>query len=259
MKVMTFNLRTDNLLDIRNPWNKRASMVYKVINQYDCDIIGVQELKNNMLKVMEENLENYTIVGEARTKKFFSERNDILIKKEHIIKEYNTFWLSKNPDQEGSSQWHSLFPRICTTALVKLKEGAEVRVYNTHLDCLSPWAREFGLKKISQVIEKNYDKENTPVILMGDFNANPTSKIIRNFTGGIYSKKNFIAVQEFDRNMYNESTMSKFKGNSKGMHIDYIFLSEEFNIKGTEIIKYNEEGKYPSDHYPLMAEIEIKY
>ena len=49
--------------------------------------------------------------------------------------------------------------------------------------------------------------------------------------------------------------MGTFKGREKGMHIDYIFVSEEFNIKHVEIIRNNINGKYPSDHYPIMATI----
>ena len=50
MKVMTFNLRTDFLLDINNRWNKRKEIVYDILNNNDCDIIGVQELNNKMFK-----------------------------------------------------------------------------------------------------------------------------------------------------------------------------------------------------------------
>ena len=53
------------------------------------------------------------------------------------------------------------------------------------------------------------------------------------------------------------STLSKFKGKKKGLHIDYIFVTEEFNVRKSEIIYYNKSGKYPSDHYPISAELEI--
>ncbi len=55
-----------------------------------------------------------------------------------------------------------------------------------------------------------------------------------------------------------KSTMSKFKGKEKGLHIDYIFVSEDLEIVDVNIIKDNIDGKYPSDHYPLVADIRIK-
>lgn len=257
MRVMTFNLRTDFILDINNRWKHRSDIVYEVIKRYNCDIIGVQELTEKMLNDIKENINNYNIVGKARSQKLFIERNDILVSKKHKIIEYDTFWLSNNPNKQGSSVWYSMYPRICTTAVIELENNKIIRVYNTHLDCLLPKAREYGLKKIGEYIEKQYKKDKLPIILMGDFNANPNSKLIRNFSNGNYSTNKFIAVQEFKKDIYGISTMSKFRGNKKGYHIDYIFISEEFKIIDTNIIDYNKNGKYPSDHYPVIADLEV--
>ena len=47
--------------------------------------------------------------------------------------------------------------------------------------------------------------------------------------------------------------MSKFKGKENGLHIDYIFVSEDLEIVDVDIVKYNDNGSYPSDHYPLIS------
>ncbi len=257
MKVMTFNLRSDNILDIHNRWRKRKSIVCDVINKYECDIIGLQEVTNQMEEDLKENIRDYNIFGEGRTKKLFLEKNNLLIKNNYLIEEPKTFWLSQTPDKRGSSIWYSLFPRICTTAIIEVETGVRIRVYNTHLDCLLPYAREYGLKIIAKAMEEYQKKEELPCILMGDFNATPNSKLIKNFSKGLYSNKYFIAVQELDKELYKESTMGMFRGKEKGMHIDYIFVSEEFTIKDVKIIKDSIEGKYPSDHYPIIAEITL--
>ena len=258
MRVMSFNLRSDFILDFKNRWDKRKHIVYEVIDKYDCDIIGVQEVTNKMFDDIIDNFKSYTIVGSARSKKYFSERNNLFVKNKNKIIKHNTFWLSKSPDKVGSQLWYSLYPRICTTAVVELENGDKVRVYNTHLDCFLPQARDFGLKKLSQFIDKNRKEEKLPVIVMGDFNATPDSKIIKKFTAGEYNTDRFVAVQEVKRELYKKSTMSKFKGKENGLHIDYIFVSEEFEILNVEIVKYNENGRYPSDHYPVFEEIKFK-
>lgn len=258
MRVMSFNLRSDFILDFKNRWDKRKHIVYEVIDKYDCDIIGVQEVTNKMFDDIIDNFKSYTIVGSARSKKYFSERNNLFVKNKNKIIKHNTFWLSKSPDKVGSQLWYSLYPRICTTAVVELENGDKVRVYNTHLDCFLPQARDFGLKKLSQFIDKNRKEEKLPVIVMGDFNATPDSKIIKKFAAGEYNTDRFVAVQEVKRELYKKSTMSKFKGKENGLHIDYIFVSEEFEIINVEIVKYNENGRYPSDHYPVFAEIKFK-
>lgn len=257
MKVMTFNLRTDFPLDINNRWNKRKEIVYEIINNNDFDIIGVQELNNKMFKDLTSEISNYNFVGVPRSKRYFIERNDILVSTRHRILEYNTFWLSESPDKVGSSIWYSVFPRICTTALIELEDGNIIRVYNTHLDFLFSKAREYGLRKICEYIEDKNKKDDYPAILMGDFNASPKSKAIKEFSEGKYSAKKFITVQENKKDIYSMSTLSKFKGKKKGLHIDYIFVTEEFNVRKSEIIYYNKSGKYPSDHYPISAELEI--
>lgn len=258
MKVMSFNLRSDFILDFKNRWDKRKHIVYEIIDKYQCDIIGVQEVTDKMFLDINNNVNKYNIIGSARSKKIFSERNNLFIEKSHNIIEHKTFWLSKDPDKVGSQIWYSLYPRICTTAVVELKTGELVRIYNTHLDCFLPQARDFGLKKLGEIIEKNRKKEKLPVIVIGDFNATPNSNIIKKFAAGEYSSNRFVAVQEVKRELYNQSTMSSFKGKEKGIHIDYIFVSEELEIIDVDIIKYNINGNYPSDHYPLIAEIKLK-
>lgn len=258
MRVMSFNLRSDFILDFKNRWDNRKSMVYSIMKKYGCDIIGVQEVTDRMYIDIQNNINDFNIIGSARTKKIFSERNNLLISKKHTIEENRTFWLSKTPDKVGSQLWYSLYPRICTTAIIHLNSGERVRVYNTHLDCLLPQARDYGLKKLGEFIEKHREIEKLPVIVMGDFNATPNSKIIKKFAAGEYSTSRFVAVQEVKKELYDKSTMSSFKGKESGLHIDYIFVSEELEIVDVDIIKDNLNGQYPSDHYPLIADIRLK-
>jgi len=254
---MTFNLRCDFPLDFNNRWNSRKNMIYHIMRNYKCDVIGTQEVKDNMHKDLKDNVMEYNIIGKPRGKKVSSERNNILISKEHIIHDYKTFWLSENPNKIGSRKWYSLFPRICTTAIVEI-DNAKVRICNSHLDNFIPKAKEYGLKKIMEVIDEEQKKEKLPIILMGDFNVTPDSKLINDFAKGKFSKQKLVAVQEINKNLYNEATRHSFNRKQQGVHIDYIFVSEEIEVVNAEIIKYNINGKYPSDHYPLMADIKMK-
>ena len=54
-----------------------------------------------------------------------------------------------------------------------------VRVYNTHLDHISYFARVRGLREILRHISTRYQQAPGPVLLMGDFNATPTSQTLR--------------------------------------------------------------------------------
>ena len=255
MKVMTFNLRSDSVFDGKNRWSRRKEVVYEILNNYDRDIIGLQEVTLKMRQDLESRLTYYHMIGQPRTKKFFVEHNNLLVSKRHKILEEETFWLSNQPNKMGSSIWYSIFPRICTTAKIQLENGEVVRVYNTHLDCYLSPARQYGLKKILSYIEAQQKIEKLPIILMGDFNANPNHRMIKDFLQGQFNQQRFVAVQEYDRSMYNKATMSRFKDREKGMHLDYIFVSLEYEVKHTKIIKDHINGQFPSDHYPLFADV----
>ncbi|MGN0144208.1 MAG: endonuclease/exonuclease/phosphatase family protein [Clostridium sp.] len=257
MKIMTFNLRCDFPLDFKNRWKTRKHIIYDIFNKYECDIIGIQESTEIMYEDMKNNINNYNIVGMPRSRKFFSERNDILISNIHHVCKSKTFWLSDTPDVIGSTKWFSIFPRICTTAVIEIVDGIKIRVCNCHLDCFTSKAREYEIRKLIDIVDKEQEKEELPMIIMGDFNSKPDSRLIKNLSNGVYGKKKMTAVQEFDKKIYMNSTMSMFKGKEKGIHIDYIFISEEFEVNNVEIIRHNDRGKYPSDHYPLFADVTL--
>lgn len=258
MRVMTFNLRADNVLDTRNRWKQREQIVYDMIKAYNCDMIGLQEVTNLMSEDLRKNIIPYHHVGMGRTKNFFVEKNTVLIRKRYEILETKTFWLSKSPNKVGSGLWHSLFPRICTRVTFKINGKDKVCMYNTHLDCLSPVARRYGLSVILNDMKKYQEKEKLPCILTGDFNASPNGKLIKQFKKEVFELNGMRAVQDIKPDLYKQATMGSFKDKETGLHIDYIFVSEEFEIIDAEVIKYNQKGKYPSDHYPIMAEIRLK-
>ena len=149
MKIMTFNLRSDSVLDGKNRWHHRKEIVCDILEKYSCDIVGLQEVTVKMRADLEKNLKGYQIIGRPRSKRFFIEHNNILVSTKHTILSQETFWLSRTPQKVGSSVWYSIFPRICTTAKIKLNTGELVRVYNTHLRLLS-------LSCKAVWVEKNY-------------------------------------------------------------------------------------------------------
>ncbi len=255
MKIMSFNLRSDFIFDGKNRWANRKNHVIQLLQDYQGDIIGLQEVTKPMLEDLQSSLSNYHVVGQPRTTRFFVEHNNILVSKRHKILEHDTFWLSKDPKKVGSSVWYSVFPRICTTVKVQLSTGEMIRIYNTHLDVYLSPARTYGLKKIMEYIKAQHDIDQIPVILMGDFNTLPHQSLIQKVRNGSFHDKKFIAVQEVDLNLYKQPTMGHFKDKSKGMHLDYIFVSEECTVSEAKILKQHFEGQFPSDHYPICARI----
>lgn len=87
----------------------------------------------------------------------------------------NTFWLSETPEAPGSRSWGSACARICTYGLFRdRRNGREFLFANTHLDHISPEARENGIALILERL-KPYLRRY-PAILTGDFNSFPGDK-----------------------------------------------------------------------------------
>lgn len=257
MRVMTFNLKADSLFDIQDRWKKRCDVVYDVMRKYDCDIIGTQEVTMKMAKDLKEHMKSYHQIGISRTNYFFMERNTVFLKKEYRVLKNRTFWLSQEPDKKGSSMWHSLFPRICTMVISEIK-GRKICIYNTHLDCLSPWARHEGMRIILNDMYNYRQQEKMPCLLTGDFNVRADSKLMKEFKSAAYRLNGLRATQDIKPELYEKTTMGEFKGKEYGRHIDYIFATKEFDVKNVEIVKDHHNGQYPSDHYPILAELNLK-
>ncbi len=53
-----------------------------------------------------------------------------------------------------------------------------------------------------------------------------------------------------------ETTHHPFSGtHPEGQRIDWILVHKDFEVNKVEIIKDNINGKYPSDHFPVLIEI----
>ena len=179
--VMSFNMKRDLFPFGSHTWHKRAAQVADLIRQVAPDILGTQELTEGPLGDMERLLPQYRWVGEGRGGGRKGEYTAIFFRQDKFrLMSQQTFWLSPTPDRP-SRDWTTPFPRVCTWCELQPVDSPEkpVRVYNTHLDHISYFARVRGLREILRHISTRYQQAPGPVLLMGDFNATPTSQTLR--------------------------------------------------------------------------------
>ena len=225
----------------------------------------MQEFLPNMRKDLKELLDGYSIFGRGRLsgkKPNNDEHSDIIIKNDQVeVSRCRTFWLSKKPETPSRAMF-AVYPRICTVAEVKLKKsGRRLRVFNTHFDHVSPLARSFGAKLILEQIHNANQTDPLPTIVMGDFNAKPNSKAVRmmreNLSGyqDVRLQDIYDSVEQLIGNTYHG-----FKGKIKQKFkpIDYIFVSDDFEIVNASVDTSSFDGAYPSDHYPISATLRLK-
>ncbi|MEM6803045.1 MAG: endonuclease/exonuclease/phosphatase family protein [Bacteroidota bacterium] len=253
---MSYNIRYDNPNDGENRWELRKAFLLKQVKFYEPDILGVQEGLKQQLDFLDQGLGSYTYVGVGRDDgKEKGEYTAIFYKKDqfNLLMEAS-FWLSEQPDTV-SVGWDAALPRICTYALFEsLASGKKFWVFNTHFDHIGEKAR----RKSAQLILKQIqllNKENYPVILMGDLNLTPESKVIRIIA------KTFADSRSASSFAFGpETTFNGFDfGKAPQRRIDYIFASfSNIEIKKYAILTDSQDQKYPSDHFPVYVEGELK-
>ncbi|MGB5555573.1 MAG: endonuclease/exonuclease/phosphatase family protein, partial [Flavobacteriaceae bacterium] len=125
-KVMTYNIKYDNVSDTVNNWNDRKEAMVDQLKKHDPGIIGMQEVLYGQLEYLDESLPDFEYVGVGRDDgKQKGEFSPILYNsKKFALLRSNTFWLSKTPEKV-SVGWDAALERICTYALFEDKNSGQ--------------------------------------------------------------------------------------------------------------------------------------
>ena len=261
LRVMTYNIRFDNPADGVHAWPNRKELVASVIRFHKADIIGVQEALEHQIQDLMELLPGYDWVGVGRNEDGGGEFSAILYRSSVVtVKAAQTFWLSESPDEPGSQSWDSSLPRIATWAhFVTSSEERELFVLNTHFDHRGEQARLESAHLIKEQTSKLAN--GLPVIVMGDLNATseqPPLVLLSDtpLSDGRSLRDGF--VHSIVPHHGPASTWTGFTKIEADRRIDYIFASEDLPIHYHAILTDKLEDRYPSDHLPVLVEVELK-
>lgn len=251
IKVMTYNIKYDNINDTVNNWNDRKEKLVELIEHYSPSFIGMQEALHRQVAYIDSSLTGYTYIGVGREDgKQKGEYSEIHYDStRYKVLEHDTFWLSDTPNKP-SVGWDAALERICTYGLFENREtGKKLWFFNTHFDHKGETARKNSAQLIVDKIEK-INTDNLPVVLTGDFNLAPDEKPIQTI------KSYMEDGQDITQTPFYGPTGS-FNGFDSEMildrRIDYIFV-KNFIVKSyTHIDDRLENLKYISDHLPVLA------
>lgn len=257
MEIMSYNIRYLNETDGENSWSLRKDYLANQIKFYEPEILGVQEAVFEQLEFLKENLPEYDYVGVGRDDgKEAGEFSAIFYDtSEFKVLNQNTFWLSETPD-EVSVGWDAAMERVCTYAFFQEKESEKkFWVFNTHFDHIGKEARKNSAVLILDKI-KELNKEGHPVILMGDLNLEPEDESIRNIAQKMNDSKTVATKVSFGP----EGTFNGYKfGEPVTRRIDYIFTSkDDIEVEKYGVLSDSKDLKYPSDHLPILVELNFK-
>jgi endonuclease/exonuclease/phosphatase family metal-dependent hydrolase len=258
IKVMSYNIRLDVASDGENRWDARKDKVAGLMNYYEADFIGCQEVQHHQLQYLLSKLTGYGYIGVGRDDgKEAGEYSSIFYNnKKFQLLSQSTFWLSPTPDSV-SFGWNAACRRVCTYGLFKSKKtGETVWVFNTHFDHMGDTARLESAKLITQKIHQLTAHKKFPVILTGDFNSKPEEAPAAYMSENFYNARDISIQPPYGP----DATWNAFAFTKKPEgRIDYIFISKDkkIKVKNFATIADSYEMKYPSDHFPVMATLQL--
>lgn len=270
LRVMTFNIRNGLAKDGENSWENRKPLVYGVIRDSNADLVGLQEAYRFQMDALTENLPAYGEIGTGRDGGTQGEYSAILYRKDRFdVAASGTFWLSDTPEVV-SKHWGNTHHRVCTWArLIDRKSGRAFYLFNTHLDHQSQNARLRSAELIAKRIAER--EHNDPVLLTGDFNAgedNPAVRYLKGIpleaavSGPAFQYLPPISFDDTFRVLHPDASIvgtgnGGYTGKRDGAKIDYIFVTDGIQTIQATIDQEPRNGKYPSDHYPVSAVVEL--
>jgi endonuclease/exonuclease/phosphatase family metal-dependent hydrolase len=267
IRVMSFNVRgsfRDG--DKANAWNNRAASNVETIECWAPDLIGFQELQEGNLETYRERLPQYAhVLGPRYGNRAPYDFNAIFFDPERLeLLGSGGFWLSETPEKHSKS-WGTRVVRSANWARLGLSEtGLTFLHLNTHLDHVSRLARVEGsgliLRKLVELQE-----DESPAVVTGDFNCRPGTPTYSNFAEGGFVDTFLDAGNEdtVDANTFHAFKGTRYREPRPGLgprRIDWILLKDprrRIRAVSHSIVRDHDEesGAYPSDHYPVLAEL----
>ena len=291
LKVMTLNLLYAGAVNPAGTWPVRLPLVLDVLRASNAEIVAVQEATAPQLRDLEHALPEFTFVtgpesGETRLPRVLHRATRLLHRArarraghdhtatvhlhaprgEHCtilfrtdsfeLLESSAFWVSHKPDSEGSVLPGSWLPRVVNWArLQKRTTGQIVTVFNAHLDFL-PWAPLRSARILRRMLDTHWD--GTLQVLLGDFNAQPRSKAYTHLGAELEQTPHPPLRDAWEEALERSGPEGTYHGGTGRIRwmgrLDRILFRPSLTVSRVTTLTHQSEGKFPSDHYPVLAE-----
>lgn len=256
LRVMSFNLRFASPQP-PHAWPERRPIMQHVIEQTAPDVIGTQEGLYAQLRDLAADLPAYEWIGLGREGGSRGEFMAVFYRRERFEPvAFDHFWLSDTPAVISSITWGHTYRRMVTW--VRLRErasGREFYFWNTHFDHEVETARQ----KAAVLIRNRLAQldASVPLLLVGDFNcAAANSAAYDTLTHEAHLTDTWLAAKERVNEGLN--TFHDYEPpRHDGVRIDWILARPPVAVSHAEIVTYRENGQTPSDHFPVLADVQF--
>jgi endonuclease/exonuclease/phosphatase family metal-dependent hydrolase len=254
LRVMTFNVRYPNPGDGPDAWPARRDLLVETVRANAPDLMGTQELFHEQGEYIVAKLPEYAWFGLSRRGTTQDEHMGVFYRKDRLrLLESGNFWLSPAPEKPGSSAWGMSLPRMVTWGLFELQPSArKILFYNTHFAHrdIDEDARRKSARLIADRI--GWQDAEIPFVLTGDFNAAAGGDAYATLVPPLKD-----AWKEAAERSGPDGTFHGFKGKPGEARIDWILYRAPWRVSSAETLTGNREGRYPSDHFPVLAVFEL--
>jgi endonuclease/exonuclease/phosphatase family metal-dependent hydrolase len=276
-----------------NAWKERKEDLLALVKKLDLDVFGLQEVYPEQVQFLRANLAEYEFVGEHRNADRISgEASPVCYRKSRFeALDKGTFWLSETPDIPGLKGWGAACPRVCSYLILRDRSnGRKFCFANAHTDHFSALARKNGMLLVIERMKKF--GSGLPIVFTGDHNCRETEAPAmavkehlkdalyiseraqkgswRTFSGWNWRDREVPILEALQapaelRNAKKGSpdAMKDAQGlhpyEKYGARIDYIYVSDCIRVIDYETVNDSRPGVklYPSDHFPVVATIEL--
>lgn len=262
IRVMSYNIHLKDLERSKPKeclWECRKEFVASMLRFHHMDLIGLQEPTKDQLKSLMKMLPEYDWRGICLNDGKNKGPIDaiVFLKARFKLLESSHFYLSPTPDTI-SLGWNAKYIRGVTWAKLKdLKTNQIFYFFNTHFDYHSMLARNKSAQLLREKVKQIAG--NLPFIIAGDFNLFP--KLGGDETYKILTKGKFLIDAQYKTVFPHHGPTGSWSGfkeaGQPGIKPDYIFVNKKIKVRSHGILADTFDGKFPSDHMPVVSEIEI--
>ncbi|MBI3722526.1 endonuclease/exonuclease/phosphatase family protein, partial [bacterium] len=259
LKVMTFNVRFDFEEDGQNRWKNRVDLVAECVRESKVSVVCFQEDKPDQVSDLKQRLPGWKFAGRGRNANGSGEHCSVAFDvSQWQLVESGDYWLSDTPEKPGSITWGTKYPHKVTWARLESTKDARAQVVfsSTHYDELKENAqvRSKSSACIREWISQHVPKDN--LVHCGDHNSGADEEAHRILVADAPAPQLTDAWDAIKPAEPFPGTDHDFTGKGKKKRIDWILTSGGVAGRSIKIDRYSKNGRWPSDHFPLVGELE---
>ena len=259
LRLGSYNLRMSQLdTDAENGWSARSGRLRQSILDADFDVFGVQEVNTDMQSWLNTEFADryvfrffspYSQNGSGDRAQGIAFRKDVF-----VLSDWHYFWASNTPDTKTTNDTGSSgsFSRGgCCCVLTHKASGVKFFFMNTHACLNAEPNAAFAQVYVDQ--ENRFNTQALPSFFVGDMNARPDSPASVTYRSYWSDSYDTAASRRGASLSYNGYTNASGKS-----RIDYLYhRGNGLDVKEFCISNKLYDGKFASDHFPVIVNVKI--